>query len=284
MYYYHPDHLGSTVVVSDSDGNLEERISYQPYGLPRQDSEELYQFTSQEWQSDLGFYDYGARQYNPTLRRFMQPDNIIPDYYNPQSLNRYSYVVNNPLLYVDPTGEIGISTDVYINVGLVKGFSFSVGNVYAISDSGEPSSGKTMSFSGGDSSPTGAVGIRVTFHPNMQDVSDKAGYSNEALADANPFTIGPVPITGGYGQSWESQGEADGLFCVDNTIPSYDKNSNNDHFLTLAVDTNTFLPVSVGTYETYTVVIEDPSLDNPTTQIHDPGPAFKQEGGGGGAG
>ena len=63
------------------------------------------QFTGQRWESSLGFYDYVARQYDPYLNRFISPDTIIPDPGNPQSLNRYAYVLNNALLYVDPSGH-----------------------------------------------------------------------------------------------------------------------------------------------------------------------------------
>lgn len=49
--------------------------------------------------------DYNARMYSPTLGRFIQPDTIVPDMFNPQSLNRYSYVLNNPIRYTDPTGH-----------------------------------------------------------------------------------------------------------------------------------------------------------------------------------
>ncbi len=61
--YYHPDHLGSTTVTTDGAGDLRERIMYLPYGSPRQSSEEMFQFTSQEYSSGLGIYDFGARQY-----------------------------------------------------------------------------------------------------------------------------------------------------------------------------------------------------------------------------
>ena len=43
--------------------------------------------------------------YDPSLGRFLQPDSIIPGMGNPQSLNRYSYVLNNPIRYNDPTGH-----------------------------------------------------------------------------------------------------------------------------------------------------------------------------------
>ncbi len=43
--------------------------------------------------------------YDPVIGRFISPDNVIPDQYNPQSLNRYSYCLNNPLIYTDPSGH-----------------------------------------------------------------------------------------------------------------------------------------------------------------------------------
>lgn len=49
--------------------------------------------------------DYKARFYSPYLNHFTQPDTIIPDLNNPQALNRYSYALNNPLRYNDPTGH-----------------------------------------------------------------------------------------------------------------------------------------------------------------------------------
>lgn len=46
----------------------------------------------------------GARWYDPQVSRWLSPDTIVPSPANPQSLNRYSWVLNNPLLYIDPTG------------------------------------------------------------------------------------------------------------------------------------------------------------------------------------
>jgi RHS repeat-associated protein len=53
----------------------------------------------------LGLYTYGARWYQPSLGRFLQPDTVVPEPGNPQSLNRYTYVYNNPLRYIDPSGH-----------------------------------------------------------------------------------------------------------------------------------------------------------------------------------
>jgi len=52
-------------------------------------------------------YDYGARFYDPALGRFISADTVVPGAGNPQALNRYAYVLNNPLKYTDPTGHQG---------------------------------------------------------------------------------------------------------------------------------------------------------------------------------
>jgi RHS repeat-associated protein len=62
-------------------------------------------FTGQREMAGLGIYHYGARFYSPKLGRFLSPDTIVPGYTNPQAYNRYSYVLNNPLRYIDPSGH-----------------------------------------------------------------------------------------------------------------------------------------------------------------------------------
>jgi len=48
----------------------------------------------------VGLMDYGARFYDPALGRFVSADSIVPEPGNPQALNRYAYVLGNPLRYV----------------------------------------------------------------------------------------------------------------------------------------------------------------------------------------
>ena len=62
-------------------------------------------YTGQRNVGDLGLMDYKARFYDPALGRFTQPDTIVPNAADPQSWNRYTYVVNNPLRFVDPSGQ-----------------------------------------------------------------------------------------------------------------------------------------------------------------------------------
>ena len=79
-------------------------IKYFAYGLTRSGSVPTDKLFTGQRLDDTGMYYYGARYYDPTIGRFISPDTIVQNPGNPQSLNRYSYVLNNPLKYVDPTG------------------------------------------------------------------------------------------------------------------------------------------------------------------------------------
>jgi RHS repeat-associated protein len=110
LYYSLKDHLGSASTLLDTNGNVvangEQR--YYPYGEKRITSADLktaHLFTGQLEVGLGGIYSYGARMYSPRLGRFLSADTIVPDWTNPQSLNRYSYVLNSPLKYIDPTGH-----------------------------------------------------------------------------------------------------------------------------------------------------------------------------------
>jgi RHS repeat-associated protein len=81
---------------------------YAPWGTARDASQQAavpYRYTGQREEAALGLYDYGARWYDPAVGRFIQADTIVPQPGNPQSLNRYSYTLNNPMRYTDPTGH-----------------------------------------------------------------------------------------------------------------------------------------------------------------------------------
>jgi len=106
VYYYHPDHLGSTNVISDSAGTLVETTKYFPFGLIRSGgTADKYGFTGKEFDSETELNYYKARYYSPVVRNFISPDPEIHNLYDPQALNRYSYTLNNPMKYTDPTGK-----------------------------------------------------------------------------------------------------------------------------------------------------------------------------------
>jgi RHS repeat-associated protein len=111
IYYYHSDHLGGTNVITDYIGNLIERIKYYPFGEIREGGDEKYSFTGKERDKLTDFYYFEARYYNPELKHFTRADTVEPDLYDPQDLNRYAYVRNNPVKFIDPSGHSKIGSE-----------------------------------------------------------------------------------------------------------------------------------------------------------------------------
>ena len=114
VYYFHQDHLGSLIAISKegSPTSVQSRDAvYYPFGQLKEnqnvhfDEVTNYTFTDQELDADTGLYNYNARLYDPAIGMFITADSIVPDWTNPQTLNRYSYCLNNPLSYTDPSGH-----------------------------------------------------------------------------------------------------------------------------------------------------------------------------------
>jgi len=118
LYYVYSDHLGSTTLLTTAQGQevAGTRLQYYPYGAPRPAAQTATHdafaldytaatYTGQRREVSTGLMYYGARFYDPLVGRFLQADSIVPEPGNPQSLNRYSYTLNNPLRYTDPTGH-----------------------------------------------------------------------------------------------------------------------------------------------------------------------------------
>jgi RHS repeat-associated protein len=145
VYYYHQDHLNSTVAVTDENGNVVEQYRYdvygQPYfygpdGTPRAESALglRFLFTGREWLSSLALYDYRHRAYSPSLGRFLQLD---PLRVNSGNSHLFLYVGNGPCNNIDPRGlwtlswggqfnlTMGFATSVHI--ALAGGFSWERG-------------------------------------------------------------------------------------------------------------------------------------------------------------
>ena len=107
LYYAHPDHLGSTRFASTPSRTMYFDTAYAPFGEPYAESgtPDL-SFTGQRQDTVAGLYDFPAREYS-IQGRWPSPDPAglaAVDLSNPQSWNRYAYVLNNPLAYVDPLG------------------------------------------------------------------------------------------------------------------------------------------------------------------------------------
>jgi RHS repeat-associated protein len=110
LQYLLNDHLGSVMGIIDDEGILTSQQRYLPFGGVRQLESSFitqtdYGYTGQRDNSYIKLMDYDFRWYSTGLGRFISPDSIIPEPTNPQSLNRYSYVINRPLNFNDPTGH-----------------------------------------------------------------------------------------------------------------------------------------------------------------------------------
>jgi RHS repeat-associated protein len=110
LHFYLNDPLGTRRAQTDYAGVIEQTCASLPFGdgescLPTP-TEHL--FTGKERDTESGNDYFGARYYASSMGRFMSPDPsqlYYADPTNPQSLNLYSYVLNNPLINIDPTGE-----------------------------------------------------------------------------------------------------------------------------------------------------------------------------------
>ncbi|MGB3941602.1 MAG: RHS repeat-associated core domain-containing protein [Candidatus Manganitrophaceae bacterium] len=112
-YFYHSDHLGSTHLMTNAAGVKEEEVYYAPFGATVSRSGPVdvkHKYTGQELDTDAELYYYKARYYNHVLGRFVTPDTVGIVHTDPQTLNRYSYVLNNPLRFNDPTGHCSSQT------------------------------------------------------------------------------------------------------------------------------------------------------------------------------
>jgi RHS repeat-associated protein len=108
VYYLVTDHLGSTAITANNSGTRTAELRYKAWGETRYTygtTPTAYKFTGQRLDDSTGLYYYGARYYDAALGRFVQADTVVPEPGNPQALNRYSYVANNPLRYTDPSGH-----------------------------------------------------------------------------------------------------------------------------------------------------------------------------------
>ena len=134
IYYYHPNHLGSTSFVTDQNQTITQGFLYAPFGeittefninfgssvIPK------YSFNAKEWDEETGMYYYEARYYKPPV--FTSRDPLFEKY---PSISPYTYCMNNPVIYVDPTGKdtLLFSHNGYYenklnggkNIGLIKG-------------------------------------------------------------------------------------------------------------------------------------------------------------------
>jgi RHS repeat-associated protein len=102
----HNDHLGSVSLLTDSNGSVLEETFYSPYGeILEGGSTSRFDYEGKEFDSVVEDYDFNFRKYDSSVPIFNQPDTLLTNVYDPQSLNRYSFERNNPFGNVDEDGH-----------------------------------------------------------------------------------------------------------------------------------------------------------------------------------
>ena len=117
-YYYHKDGLGSVTGLTNPGGAVAATYSYDVFGGLRSQTGSVvnpYTFTGREYDSESGLYYYRARYYDSELGRFLSPDPI--DFAG--GINFYTYVKNNPLTLIDPTGTDWVDDGIWIGIQLI---------------------------------------------------------------------------------------------------------------------------------------------------------------------
>ena len=114
LHYVLKDNLGSWTTITDSDGNVEQRLSYDAWGNLR--NPETWSgsftgtpmfdrgFTGHEHLYHFGLINMNGRMYDPVMSSFLSVDQYVQDPTSAQGFNRYAYCGHNPLRYVDPSG------------------------------------------------------------------------------------------------------------------------------------------------------------------------------------
>ena len=247
--------LGSTTVTTDGSGNAVSELRYEPCpcdpwrrdlrwpleAAPRRGevrySDQVtptdYAYTGQYSNvTDFGLLFYNARWYDPALGRFTQPDTIVPNAADPQSWDRYSYVVNDPIAMTDPSGNFGKCGDksgysCRITQDKVKSLE-GKWEAEAKADAAAQSAGhasfcsfnpSACSSSGGGVAPTGTgFTLAVAGASWLDSATSAASDASTANSPANPYLPDAFGLgIGGIAGFFPAQGTGgvDALFVAD---------------------------------------------------------------------
>jgi RHS repeat-associated protein len=226
LYFYHPDHLGSSSYITDLNGKLYEHLQYFPFGEAWVEENSNaqrtpYHFTSKELDEETGLYYFGARYYDPRTSVWQSADPILGQYLdgNPAggvflsaNLSLYAYVGHKPTVLHDPNGEFGIvgafvgavaGVAVQGAIDLYKGELSSLG-AYAGAAAGGALIGATAGLGAAAVTATGATGAAATaVTTGVAVTAGAAGGATatvtEALVDDKAITGGDVLRGAGYG-------------------------------------------------------------------------------------
>jgi len=110
-YYLHNAH-GDVTKLVDSTGNLQNSYSYDAFGNTTAYTEKVenrFRYAGEQYDAVTGQYYLRARNYDPTMGRFIDEDTYGGQIEEPLSMNLYTYCQNNSIKYIDPTGHWGFN-------------------------------------------------------------------------------------------------------------------------------------------------------------------------------
>ena len=168
-------------------------------------------WTGHRWDKQTKQVYMVGRYYRPDLRRFTQADTVIPETYNPQALNRYSYTLNNPLKLVDPDGHRARTTGITVTLGawpISKTGSISGGIIQAYSKSGKITAGYYLRVGKGSISPTASISLELGDYQDIQEVKEFSGETTEGFGDVSITRFAPtfpIPVTVGGGDVYSTE-------------------------------------------------------------------------------
>jgi len=107
LYFFHPDHIGSSTFLTDEAGNPYQFILYLPFGESMAEQKAggystKYRFTGKEVDEETGLYYFGARYYDPRISLWYGVDPLTEKYFD---YSPFTYTANNPIKYIDPDGR-----------------------------------------------------------------------------------------------------------------------------------------------------------------------------------
>ena len=130
LYFYHPDHLGSSSYITDREGRITQHTEYIAFGevlFEEHSTSRImpYLFNGKELDTETGLYYYGARYYDPRVSLWLNVDPLVKEerfylipeedddtplingggVFNPMNQSVYSYTYNNPIMLNDPDGK-----------------------------------------------------------------------------------------------------------------------------------------------------------------------------------
>ena len=214
LLYALTDHLGSPVMLTNGSRQIQEEYSFDAWGRRRNPLDWSYTgfstpsilhrgYTMHEHIDEFKLINMNGRVYDPVLGRFTQPDNQVQDPGFIQTFNKYAYVFNNPLSYIDPSGWAGGSAfgtegDGAVLGGLSAAYS-NYGDYYAAQNgSGVPWAFPTGGGGGGSGGGwyTAGMGSGIKYQAMMDGISGDWSY------DSYANTWGVLQQNPTYGQRW----------------------------------------------------------------------------------